>query len=93
MSICKTQEVLKQVIVRKPGHKLQIKITVDISTYALKWVKFIVVKHKKIRIKNNSDTRNQDFNYKNKAAFVGKGGGGIIVRLDFKDIQIFCYQL
>ena len=40
MSICKTKEVLKQVIVRKPGHKLQIKITVDISTYALKWVKF-----------------------------------------------------
>ena len=45
MGIYKSKEVLKQVIVRKPDHKLQIKITVDISTHALEWVK------KKIRLK------------------------------------------
>ena len=38
MGIYKSKEVLKQVIVRKPDHKLQIKITVDISTHALEWV-------------------------------------------------------
>ena len=37
MGIYKSKEVLKQVIVRKPDHKLQIKITVDISTHALEW--------------------------------------------------------
>ena len=39
MGIYKSKEVLKQVIVRKPDHKLQIKITVDISTHALEWAK------------------------------------------------------
>ena len=42
MGIYKSKEVLKQVIVRKPDHKLQIKITVDISTHALEWVKFSI---------------------------------------------------
>ena len=39
MGIYKSKEVLKQIIFRKPDHKLQIKITVDISTHALEWVK------------------------------------------------------
>ena len=48
MSICKAKEVLKQVIVRKPDHKLQIKFTVDISTHALERVKTqLLVSHNK----------------------------------------------
>ena len=47
MGIYKSKEVLKQVIVRKPDHKLQIKITVDISTHALEWVKRQIIHSKK----------------------------------------------